>query len=89
MEVVNALFYITKSGIQWYMLPKEYPKWQLVYYYFRKWTGEGLELKRTSCFLCDDLMQKYIFWGILEKLLRLKSEQKIFPIFQLSLCPKP
>jgi putative transposase len=42
MEVVNALFYITKSGIQWRMLPKEYPKWQLVYYYFRKWTGEGL-----------------------------------------------
>jgi putative transposase len=41
-EVVNALFYITKSGIQWRMLPKEYPKWQLVYYYFRKWTHEGL-----------------------------------------------
>jgi putative transposase len=41
-EVVNALFYITKSGIQWRMLPKCYPKWQLVYYYFRKWTAEGL-----------------------------------------------
>ena len=42
IDVVNALFYITKSGIQWRMLPKEYPKWQLVYYYFRKWTAEGL-----------------------------------------------
>jgi putative transposase len=41
-EVVNALFYITKGGIQWRMLPKEYPKWQLVYYYFRKWISEGL-----------------------------------------------
>jgi putative transposase len=41
-KVVNALLYITKSGIQWRMLPKEYPKWQLVYYYFRKWTAEGL-----------------------------------------------
>jgi len=40
--IINALFYITKSGIQWRMLPKEYPKWQLVYYYFRKWTAEGL-----------------------------------------------
>jgi putative transposase len=53
-EVVNALFYITKSGIQWRMLPKEYPKWQLVYYYFRKWTSEGLieemhELLRSIC----------------------------------------
>jgi putative transposase len=42
MEILNALFYITKSGIQWRMLPKEYPKRQLVYYYFRKWTNEGL-----------------------------------------------
>ena len=53
-EVVNALFYIAKSGIQWRMLPKEYPKWQLVYYYFRKWTAEGLieemhELLRSLC----------------------------------------
>ena len=52
--VVNALFYITKSGIQWRMLPKEYPKWQLVYYYFRKWTNEGLieemhDMLRTLC----------------------------------------
>lgn len=41
-EILNALFYITKSGIQWRMLPREYPKWQLVYYYFRKWTSGGL-----------------------------------------------
>ena len=32
-EVVNALFFITKSDVQWRMLPKEYTKWQLVYYY--------------------------------------------------------
>ena len=52
--IVNALFYITKSGIQWRMLPKEYPKWQLVYYYFRKWTSEGLieemhDMLRSLC----------------------------------------
>ena len=40
--IINSLFYITKSGIQWRILPKEYSKWQLVYYYFRKWTSEGL-----------------------------------------------
>ena len=53
-EILNALFYITKSGIQWRMLPKEYPKWQLVYYYFRQWTAEGLieemhELLHSKC----------------------------------------
>ena len=41
-QVVNAVFYITRSGIQWRMLPKEYPKWSSVYYYFRKWTQEGV-----------------------------------------------
>ncbi len=37
-EVWNAIFYLVKTGCQWRMLPKEYPKWQLVYYYFRKWS---------------------------------------------------
>ncbi len=41
-QVVNAAFYITRSGIQWRMLPKEYPKWSSVYYYFRKWMQEGV-----------------------------------------------
>ena len=40
--IVNALLYITKTGCQWRMLPSDFPKWQLVYYYFRKWTTEGL-----------------------------------------------
>jgi len=39
---VDALFYISKTGVQWRLLPKDFPKWQLVYYYFRKWTAEGL-----------------------------------------------
>jgi putative transposase len=41
-RIINALLYITKSGVQWRMLPSDFPKWQLVYYYFRKWTAEGL-----------------------------------------------
>jgi putative transposase len=41
-EIVNALLYITKTSAQWRMLPADYPKWKLVYYYFRRWTGEGL-----------------------------------------------
>ena len=39
-EIVNALLYIVKTGIQWRMLPRCYPKWELVYYYFRLWTAE-------------------------------------------------
>jgi putative transposase len=39
--VVNAIFYVVVGGIQWRMLPKEYPKWQSVYYYFRLWRDDG------------------------------------------------
>lgn len=35
--VVNAILYVVVGGIQWRMLPKGFPKWQSVYYYFRLW----------------------------------------------------
>jgi putative transposase len=41
-KVVNAILYLVVGGIQWRMLPKEYPKWQSVYHYFREWRKCGL-----------------------------------------------
>jgi putative transposase len=41
-SIVNAIFYMTKSGCQWRMLPKDYPPWQTVYDYFKKWCVEGI-----------------------------------------------
>jgi putative transposase len=35
------MLYIVVGGIQWRMLPKEYPKWQSVYYYFKIWRDDG------------------------------------------------
>jgi transposase len=37
-EVFCALLYLLKSGCQWRMLPSEFPKWELVYYYFTVWS---------------------------------------------------
>lgn len=39
--IINALFYLVKTGCQWRMLPSTYPPWQLVYYYFRTWKRDG------------------------------------------------
>ena len=39
-EMWNAMFYIVKTGCQWRMLPYNFPKWQLVYYYYRKWCDQ-------------------------------------------------
>jgi putative transposase len=36
-QVINAILYVLVGGIQWRMLPKDFPKWQTVYYYFRQW----------------------------------------------------
>jgi putative transposase len=40
-EVVNAIFYRTHTGCQWRMLPKEFPDWRHVWYYYKKWTSDG------------------------------------------------
>jgi len=40
--IIDALLYVVKTGCQWRYLPKDFPKWQLVYYYFRKFETTGL-----------------------------------------------
>ena len=33
----NSLLYLVKTGCQWRMLPKCFPDWRLVYYYYSRW----------------------------------------------------
>jgi putative transposase len=41
-RVLDAILYIVVGGVQWRMLPRTFPKWQSVYYYFRTWRDSGL-----------------------------------------------
>ena len=41
-EIVNAIFYVLRSGCAWRMLPHDFPAWQTVYGYFRRWRNSGL-----------------------------------------------
>jgi putative transposase len=41
-EVVNAILYLTKQGCTWRDIPSEFPPWQTVYWYFSKWTNDGI-----------------------------------------------
>lgn len=41
-QVVNAIFYLLRTGCQWRYLPAEYPCWQSVYYYLRLWQRTGI-----------------------------------------------
>jgi putative transposase len=40
-EVVNALFYLVRSGCQWRMIPHEFPRWRTCYNYYRAWIESG------------------------------------------------
>ncbi len=40
-QVLNAILYVVVSGIQWRMLPRDYPNWKSVYHYFRQWRDDG------------------------------------------------
>ena len=40
-EILNAIFYLLKSGCQWRMLPHDFPRWPTVYHYFRIWRIDG------------------------------------------------
>jgi putative transposase len=40
-EILNAVFYLLKSGCQWRLLPHDLPRWPTVYWYFRKWRIDG------------------------------------------------
>jgi len=40
-EVINAIFYLLKSGCTWRLLPNDFPEWKIVYHYFSAWKKDG------------------------------------------------
>jgi putative transposase len=40
-EILNAIFYVLRSGCSWRMLPHDLPPWRIVYHYFRQWRLDG------------------------------------------------
>lgn len=39
--VVDAIFYLVRTGCQWRMLPHDFPGWTSVRYYYDKWVDDG------------------------------------------------
>ena len=57
-SIVNAIFYVTKSGCQWRMLPRDFPNWTTVYYYFQKWCRDGIWEQVLDCLNKQDRLRK-------------------------------
>jgi transposase len=41
-EIVEAILYLLRAGCSWRLLPHDFPPWQTVYYYLRRWEREGV-----------------------------------------------
>jgi len=40
-EVINAIFYLLRTGCSWRMLSNDYPNWKTVYSGFSRWKKNG------------------------------------------------
>ena len=57
-DVFCGVLYVLKSGCQWRMLPKEFPKWRTCYYYFSIWS----EKKNDNSISALEKVLKKINW---------------------------
>lgn len=39
--MINAIFYLDRTGSQWRALPHDFPPWSTVWSYFRTWRNDG------------------------------------------------
>jgi transposase len=44
-EVLNAIFYVLRTGCQWRDLPNDFPMWSAVYMQFDRWKKKDLFIK--------------------------------------------
>jgi putative transposase len=40
-EILDAIFYVLKSGCTWRLLPRDFPPWETVYWWFGRWRTDG------------------------------------------------
>lgn len=41
-ELLNAIFYVLRTGCQWRYLPHDFPPWKTVYEQFRRWKKQDI-----------------------------------------------
>ena len=40
-EILDAVFYVLKSGCPWRLMPRDFPPWETVYWWFGRWRTDG------------------------------------------------
>ena len=57
-QVVNAIFYVNRTGCQWANLPNDYPNYNSVYYHYRKWCRDGTWQRLNTALRQQDRCQR-------------------------------
>ena len=57
-DVFCGVLYVLKSGCQWRMLPKDFPKWRSVHEYFRIWS----EQREDKPSILEQVLKKLVGW---------------------------
>jgi len=47
-EILNAIFYILRTGCQWRYLPHDFPPWTAIYKQYQRWKDQGIFEKMNS-----------------------------------------
>ena len=55
--IIEAVFWLNRTGCQWRNLSKEFPDWRIVYYYFRRFKFQGLWEKISLALVIYDRQQ--------------------------------
>ncbi|SOD02612.1 Transposase [bacterium JGI 053] len=48
-EIINALFYHSRAGGSWRLLPHDFPPWESVYGFFNRWSKNGTLERIHDC----------------------------------------
>ncbi len=56
-EILDAIFYILRTGCQWRYLPHDFPPWKTVYEQLRRWKKQGI-IARMNHELTKDIREK-------------------------------
>jgi len=55
-DIFCAILYVDKEGCRWRSLPHDFPKWQDVYYHFRKWKRK----KENGSSVFDEVLEELV-----------------------------
>lgn len=56
-ELLNAVFYLLRTGCQWRNLPHDFPDWSAVHSQFRRWRLQNI-FDRLHDFLREELRER-------------------------------